>query len=132
MKQLSFNVTYGCVGIMVSTVIGNMLTYHGFGTASERVNKRVRDAAYNSMVRQEVGFFDLRPVGTITSQLEDDAALLHSFSGEPIRTLIMSLAKQVRVQLSASRKTGAQVQGFNQSTSSVLFSNSTLPMANIL
>jgi ATP-binding cassette subfamily B (MDR/TAP) protein 1 len=92
MRQLSFKVAYGCVGVMVSSVIGNMLTYHGFGTASERVNKRVRDAAFISLVRQEVGYFDLRPVGTITSQLEDDAALLHSFSGEPIRTLTMSVA----------------------------------------
>jgi glucose-6-phosphate isomerase len=31
-----------------------------------------------------------------------------------------TLAKQVRAQLSASRKTGAQVQGFNQSTSTLL------------
>jgi ABC-type multidrug transport system fused ATPase/permease subunit len=31
-------------------------------------------------------------MGTITSQLEDDAAMLHSFSGEPIRTLAMSLS----------------------------------------
>jgi ATP-binding cassette subfamily B (MDR/TAP) protein 1 len=92
MRQESFKVAYGCVGVMVSTMIGNMLVFHGFGTASERVNKRVRDAAFVSLVRQEVGYFDLRSVGTITSQLEDDAALLHSFSGEPIRTLIMSVA----------------------------------------
>ena len=30
--------------------------------------------------------------GAITSQLAEDAALLHSFSGEPIRTLVLNLA----------------------------------------
>ena len=43
-------------------------------------------------MRQEVGYFDLRPVGIITSQLHEDAALIHSFSGEPIRTLVMNVA----------------------------------------
>ena len=43
------------------------------------MNKRVRDAAFNALIRQEVGFFDLRPVGVITSQIQDDAALIHSF-----------------------------------------------------
>lgn len=93
------------------------------------MNKRVRDAAFNALIRQEVGFFDLRPVGVITSQIQDDAALIHSFryvfppqnrssklsifimdvnltlqflkSGEPIRTLVMN-ASSVAVGLVVS------------------------------
>jgi ATP-binding cassette subfamily B (MDR/TAP) protein 1 len=38
-----------------------------------------------------VAFFDKRSVGAITSQLQDDAARIHSFSGEPIRTVISAL-----------------------------------------
>jgi len=79
MKQLSFKITYGCIGVIVASLIGNILLFYGFGTASERMNKRVRDAAFNALIRQEVGFFDLRPVGVITSQIQDDAALIHSF-----------------------------------------------------
>jgi ABC-type multidrug transport system fused ATPase/permease subunit len=56
------------------------------------MNKRVRNAAFDSLVRQEVSFFDLHPVGVITSQLQEDAALMHSFSGEPIRTLVINLS----------------------------------------
>jgi ATP-binding cassette subfamily B (MDR/TAP) protein 1 len=92
MRESSFKVAVGCAVVMVTVVIGNVLLYYGFGKASERMNKRVRDAAFGSLVRQEVGWFDLRPVGVITTQLQDDATMIHSFSGEPIRTAIMSLA----------------------------------------
>lgn len=92
MRESSFKVAVGCVVVMVTVVIGNVLLYYGFGTASERMNKRIRDAAFNSLVRQEVGWFDLREPGELTTRLQDDAALIHSFSGEPIRTVVMTLA----------------------------------------
>ena len=92
MRASSFKVAAGCAAVMLTVVIGNILLYFGFGTASERMNKRVRDAAFESLVRQEVGFFDLRSAGVITSELQDDAAMMHSFSGEPIRTVIMTVA----------------------------------------
>merc|ERR1711862_25032 len=76
----------------MGSLIGNILVYYGFGIATERMNKRVRDSSFKSLVRQEVAYFDTRPVSAITSQLSDDAALIHSFSGEPIRTLVMNLA----------------------------------------
>jgi len=69
-----------------------MLLYFGFGTASEKMSKRVRDSAFLSLVRQEVAYFDVRSVGTITSELQDDTAMIHSFSGQPIRTLIVNLS----------------------------------------
>ena len=34
----------------------------------------------------------LNATGSITSQLAEDAALLHSFSGEPIRTMVLNLS----------------------------------------
>ena len=92
MKELALNITWGLLGIMFVSVIGGVALFYGFGKASERMNKRVRDAAFDSLVRQEVGYFDLQPVGVITSQLQEDAALIHSFSGEPIRTLVINLS----------------------------------------
>ena len=47
---------------------------------------------FTALVRQEVAWYDVRSVGQITSQLSDDAAMIHSFSGEPIRTITISLA----------------------------------------
>ena len=68
------------------------MLYWGFGVAAERMNRRVRDAAFSSLVRQEVAWYDVRSAGAITSRLSDDAALLHAYAGEPIRTLVASLS----------------------------------------
>lgn len=92
MQEQSFKVAYGLVGIIVAAIAGHTLVHLGFGTATERMNKRVRDSVFKSLVRQEVAWFDVRPTTTITTQLSDDAALIHSFSGEPIRTLVMNLS----------------------------------------
>jgi ATP-binding cassette subfamily B (MDR/TAP) protein 1 len=113
MRDLSFKIAWGVLGIMVIGTVGHILLFYAFGKASERILKRVsnakqspvelvllitncsqqvRDAAFISLMRQEVGYFDLRPFGVITSQLQQDASLIHSFSGEPIRTLVMNLA----------------------------------------
>mmetsp|Transcript_13435 Transcript_13435/g.25091 ORF Transcript_13435/g.25091 Transcript_13435/m.25091 type:complete len:891 (-) Transcript_13435:145-2817(-) len=92
MQDLSFKITYGWLGLIGSTIVGNVLLSYGFGTASERMNKRVREAAFLALVKQEPAFFDKRSVGSITTQLQDDAALIHSFSGEPIRTLVMNVS----------------------------------------
>jgi len=92
MQQLSFRVTYGWIGLMVSALVGNILVVYGFGVASERMNKRVRDSAFQALLRQEAAFYDKRSIGMITSQLQDDAALIHSFSGEPVRMLVMNVS----------------------------------------
>jgi ATP-binding cassette subfamily B (MDR/TAP) protein 1 len=92
MQALSFKIFYGFLGILCATIFGNVWLYWGFGTASERLNKRVRDAAFESLLRQEVGWFDVRSVATLASRLADDAALLHAFAGEPIRTLVLNLS----------------------------------------
>ena len=83
MREMSFKVAYGYIGTIAAAMIGNMLLFYGFN---------IRDAAFASLVRQEVTYFDLHPVADLTSRLEDDAALLKAFSGEPIRTMIMNMA----------------------------------------
>lgn len=95
MRETSFHVGAYWVIIAAGCVFGNMLTFWGFGLATERLNKRVRDSAFSSLIRQEVSFFDLRSVGGITSQLQDDAARIHTFSGEPIRSLAIAVSSVV-------------------------------------
>mmetsp|Transcript_19313 Transcript_19313/g.35040 ORF Transcript_19313/g.35040 Transcript_19313/m.35040 type:complete len:473 (+) Transcript_19313:2973-4391(+) len=91
-RTLSYEVAAKWAVIIGFTMLGNTLLFHGFGTASERMNKRVRDSSFESLIRQEIAYFDEHTVGFITSQLQDDAALLQAFSGEPVRTLIMNLS----------------------------------------
>ncbi|KAL3906406.1 MAG: hypothetical protein SGILL_009283, partial [Bacillariaceae sp.] len=92
MKTLAANIAFGSLGTIFASLIGNILLYYGFGVAVERMNQRVRDDAFKSLCRQECGYFDAKPVGKITSELQDDAAMIHSFTGEPIRSLIVSLS----------------------------------------
>jgi ATP-binding cassette subfamily B (MDR/TAP) protein 1 len=92
MRHRSYVISGYWVAIAAGALIGNILTYWGFGMASERLNKRVRDSAFSSLVRQEVSFFDKRSVGSITSQLEDDSSRIHAFTGEPIRTFLIAVA----------------------------------------
>ncbi len=50
MRESSFKVAAGCLSVMLTVVIGYVLLFYGFGTASERMNKRVRDApSYSTM-----------------------------------------------------------------------------------
>ena len=92
MQDLCFKTLYLLVALIISSMIGSIIMFKAFGTATERINKRVRDMTFTALVRQEVAWYDVRSVGQITSQLSDDAAMIHSFSGEPIRTITISLA----------------------------------------
>jgi len=92
MRDLSYSLAGYWVVVAAGCILGNMLTFWGFGLASERLNKRVRDSSFSALVRQEVAFFDKRSVGSITSQLQDDAARIHTFSGEPIRSMLIALS----------------------------------------
>lgn len=95
MQDFSFRISYGMLGIIVAALIGNVWLFWGFATATERMNKRVRDSAFSSLLRQEVAWFDVRSPGMISSQLADDAALLQAFVGEPVRTLVLNVASVV-------------------------------------
>jgi len=95
MQETSFRLAAYWMAIVVGCLGGNALVFFGFGMASERMNKRVRDDAFTALVRQEVGFFDKQTVGNITSQLQDDAAKMHTFTGEPIRSFLINISSVV-------------------------------------
>ena len=95
MQKMSFEISAYWVGIIAACLIGNVLVFKGFGTATERINKRIRDMTFSALMRQEVAFFDKRSVGSITSQLQDDVGFIFAFSGEPIRTLVINLSSVV-------------------------------------
>jgi len=96
MRKTSFQVAvYWVILGVVGCLLGNILIFKGFGEASERLNKRVRDSAFKALLRQEVSFFDKRSVGTITSELQDDTGRIQAFSGEPVRAIIMAISSIV-------------------------------------
>mmetsp|Transcript_27728 Transcript_27728/g.64321 ORF Transcript_27728/g.64321 Transcript_27728/m.64321 type:complete len:1378 (-) Transcript_27728:703-4836(-) len=95
MRDSSFFIAIFWGVVVFGCIFGNMLTFWGFGMASERLNKRVRDSTFAALLRQEVAFFDKHSVGSITSQLQDDAAKLQAFSGEPIRAFVVAASSVV-------------------------------------
>ena len=54
MQDESLDVFFGFLGIIFSALGGFTLLFWGFGVASERMNKRIRDQAFTSLLRQEV------------------------------------------------------------------------------
>jgi len=92
LKNFSINVTYAWIGLIVSALVGNSLLFYGFGAATEKMNKRVRDTIFVALMRQEIAYYDKNSVNNLSTRLEDDAAMMHSFSGEPIRQLTMTSA----------------------------------------
>jgi ATP-binding cassette subfamily B (MDR/TAP) protein 1 len=95
MKMRSYELAGYWALIVAGCFIGYALVFFGFGTASEGLNKRIRDMAFTALCRQEVAYFDKRSVGSITSQLQDDAAKIHAFSGQPIRIFLINLSSVI-------------------------------------
>jgi ATP-binding cassette subfamily B (MDR/TAP) protein 1 len=46
----------------------------------------------NKLTLSFLAFLDKRSVGRITSQLQDDAARIQAFSGEPVRAMAVALS----------------------------------------
>jgi ATP-binding cassette, subfamily B (MDR/TAP), member 1 len=67
MQEDSFKVASYWFIVMVGCVLGNILCYWGFGMASERMNKRVRDTTFSALVRQEVAFFGTSMIWCVLS-----------------------------------------------------------------
>jgi ABC-type multidrug transport system fused ATPase/permease subunit len=81
--------------VIIVCFVGNMVLVWGFGTASERMSRRIRDDAFHSLVRQEVSYFDKRSVGKLTSELAEDAARVQTFTGDPIRSFLLSMSSLI-------------------------------------
>merc|ERR1711865_957732 len=92
MRNESFKLALFWGILVVVCVVGGVLSFWGFGNASERLSRRIRDSAFHSLVRQEVAFFDKRSVGKITSELQEDAAMIQTFTGQPIRAFTTAIA----------------------------------------
>lgn len=91
MRIMSFKLAAGWLAIVIACFVGWTMVYIGFGTASESLNRRMRDLVFTSLCRQDVAYFDKRSVGNITSQLQDDTSKVHGITGQPIRILIMNV-----------------------------------------
>jgi ATP-binding cassette subfamily B protein len=54
------------------------LRYYLFSLAGERIVTRLREQVYRSIIDQEIGFFDLRKTGELTSRITADATVMQN------------------------------------------------------
>jgi len=54
------------------------LRYYLFSVAGERIVTRIRESVFGAIVEQEIGFFDLRKTGELTSRLTSDATVVQN------------------------------------------------------
>jgi len=54
------------------------LRYYLFSVAGERVVTRLRERVYRSIIDQEIGFFDVRKTGELTSRITADATVMQN------------------------------------------------------
>mmetsp|Transcript_20633 Transcript_20633/g.56974 ORF Transcript_20633/g.56974 Transcript_20633/m.56974 type:complete len:1282 (-) Transcript_20633:2036-5881(-) len=92
MRDRARKISYSYLGLGLSVMFGSALLYWGMGNATERINKTIRDMTFKNVIRQDIAWFDLRNPNALTTQLAEDAAMLHSFAGEPIRSIVLAVA----------------------------------------
>jgi len=54
------------------------LRYYLFSVAGERIVTRLRELVFGAIIEQEIGFFDLRKTGELTSRLTSDATVVQN------------------------------------------------------
>ncbi|KAF1781403.1 P-loop containing nucleoside triphosphate hydrolase [Phytophthora cactorum] len=84
-----YSLALGCIAVVCCTSF--TLTEYWFGIASSRLISRVRLATYSGMLRQEVGWFDLKEnaSGSLVSQLAADSAILQSMTSDFLNRSLM-------------------------------------------
>ena len=65
-------------GIFAVQAVAVALRYYLFSIAGERIVTRLRETVYRSIVEQEIGFFDARKTGELTSRLTADATVVQN------------------------------------------------------
>jgi len=95
LRKRSIELSIYWLVVIICCLVGNMTLVWGFGTAAERMSRRVRDDAFKALVRQEVSYFDKRSVGKLTSELAEDATRVQTFTGNPVRSLLLSMSSLI-------------------------------------
>jgi len=73
--------------------IARMTQTTSFGIVSTRMTSRIRNTAFSSLIRNEIGYFDNQEnsVGVLTSKLASDAALVKAAITDTVGVVIMNL-----------------------------------------
>ena len=66
------------IAIFAATAIASALRFNIYSRAGERIVSKLRGDLYQSLLSQEIGFFDTQKTGELSSRLSSDAAVLQN------------------------------------------------------
>ncbi|GMH83188.1 hypothetical protein TrST_g5119 [Triparma strigata] len=92
MQNDSYTIVAYWAGLCACSIIGYALLLGAGGKVSENINKRIRDRSFRKLLSLEPAYHDVNKIGTSTTRLASDAALLKDFTLTPITSILLSLA----------------------------------------
>jgi ABC-type multidrug transport system fused ATPase/permease subunit len=70
--------------LLAAEGVATVVRDYYFNLAAERLTVRLRQRVFDHLLRQEIGFFDSRSVGELTTRLWDDVTVIGRVVGEPL------------------------------------------------
>jgi ATP-binding cassette, subfamily B (MDR/TAP), member 1 len=86
MRDASAIVAYRFILLGINSFIGHILQFYCLAQVGQRISATLRSDTFESLMRREIAFFDDEDnaVGTLTTQLADDARAVHQATGESL------------------------------------------------
>ncbi|RHY66966.1 hypothetical protein DYB30_007552 [Aphanomyces astaci] len=92
MKAEAIKWSLAFVGLGITFAVAVSIQYYGFTVASERLTRRLREMGYQSMLHQDVGWFDKQSSGALTTMLATDSAIIQAMTSETMNRGFVNLA----------------------------------------
>lgn len=82
------------VGIAVVSFTGNFLQLAFLGISGEKLTRRLRQASFKAVLRQEMGFFDAKEnsLGALTTRLATEASMVRGITGDTLGGMSFGLS----------------------------------------
>ena len=96
-KDLALINTMGLIMLVILCIqaIATSLRYYLFTLAGARTVKRIRHRLFNSLLEQEIGFFDGQKTGDLMSRINSDSTVLQNTLSVNISMILRNLAGAV-------------------------------------
>ncbi|KAL0489882.1 ATP-binding cassette, subfamily B protein [Acrasis kona] len=90
-STLGLNITY----IAIASAFAGFFSNFFFSTAQQLMNNKLKQAYYDSCIKQEIGFFDIKKAGALTHALSDDVNKATEVYSTHLQTLTQCLCQVI-------------------------------------
>ena len=83
--------------LAISAFFFNLISVACFGIAGEKLTRRMREKAFESILKQEMAFFDneKHSTGALTARLAEDANMIKELVGKSMSTIVQTLVTMI-------------------------------------